>query len=182
MQACGQQPVEHRQLVGGQPPVVPPLQQPGVPTDANGNNHAAGTSNATSLAQRLQTISRFDQVVQRPEQQRDVDAVIGLSQRASIAHRRRESPAPQGLRDMFLQRIDQLHVVPVGRQPPRMDARRSADIQHSGGRLRQVTPDQLLRPEELQLPVPAAGQPVVLDVTVAVELLNGRIHSSMMDS
>jgi len=114
-------------------------------------------------------------VVERAEEECDVDARVRLIEVPRIADDSLDGADGGRLLDVFLDRIDQGDPMPVGREPARMRTGGTANIEYDGRR-RQPATQKFLRPEELQPAVAGPGQPIGFDVPVAVEGADERIE------
>jgi hypothetical protein len=118
-------------------------------------------------------VGGLGEVVERPEQQRDVGARVGKRQLARVAlHGGRERRPRLGdgggpsLLDVQRDRVDEVDLVAVGGQRQRVGARAAADVEHRGGRRGQEARQQLAGAQELQAaPVP---EPALLVAAVVV--------------
>jgi hypothetical protein len=61
------------------------LEQTGVPVDASGNYQSAGSGDAGGFGEGLGSVADLDQVVERAEEERHVDARVGLLEVPRVA-------------------------------------------------------------------------------------------------
>ena len=79
------------------------------------------------------------QVVERSEDQHDIEAVIGERQPAGIGNLRRQTSAGQPthcLVDVPRGDVEEVHAIAVGQQPIGMYSGAPADVENPGGRSR----------------------------------------------
>jgi hypothetical protein len=74
----------------------------------------------------------LDQVVERPEQQDDIERVVWLVELAGVSALRVESTCRAFLRvrDVEVDRVDEHHLVPDVGQPLGVQARAATDVEH----------------------------------------------------
>ncbi len=146
-----------------------PVQGRGEAGDGGGDEYAAGPEHPPGLGQGRQAVGAVGQVVERPEQEDRVGAVVGAAQRPRVPDGaagewvRRLGPGGL-LRLGNVQRhgVVQVHLVAQGGEPAGVDAGAPADVGDDRGRRRQEAPEDLLRPGELK-PPGALGQTARLE-------------------
>ena len=97
------------------------VQQPRVAADRGGGDDGAGPGDAHRLAQREHPILRLDEVIERPEQEHDVEAGVRRGQRSRVADARVHALDRRRPLDVLGHQVDERHVVPVASQPAGVD-------------------------------------------------------------
>jgi hypothetical protein len=104
------------------------------------------------FAQGSQAVLFLCQVINGTEQQDRIDGLTGWFEPACISDRDRSQRmlrllrrCSAGLLDVTGHGIDQMHLVPARGQPAGIGSSSAADIEHPGGRGRNVAEDQFLR-------------------------------------
>jgi hypothetical protein len=149
--------------------------------DRRDDHDASGAEHAARLAQRLRTVGRLGQVVERAEQQHGVGGPVFELERPRVAQPRADARRPR-LFDVQLDRVDQLDVVAALDQRDGVGARPAADVEDARRRRRQQPPEQVQR--ALALDPRPGRQPVALEpelvvrVEGVVEAAHGRASSS----
>lgn len=124
------------------------------PGDRDREQPTARTQHAQRLTQRQHSIVPIGQVVERSQQQDDIERPIRMGQRTGIPHLRGD-PRVGRLRllDVQVDRIHEMHVMPSLGDPARVHTRPTTDIQDAKrSTTRKVVVQQLLSARQLQRP------------------------------
>jgi hypothetical protein len=108
------------------------------------------------------------QVIERPEQQDGVEALVVERQLPRVADQRAREPKSRRLPDVSRHRIHQVHLVAARGQRRRVDTGPAADVGDRRGRRRQQALEQRLRADQLEPALGAAGQALGLLAAVVV--------------
>ena len=137
------------------------VQRPGGAGDRGREDEAAGLGDADGLGERASAVRCVGQVVERPEQERDVGGGVRLGEGARVAHRGGEA-ASAGSLDVRGHDVDQRDGVPVSLQPLGVRAGGEADVEAARRRRREPRAQQRLRTRQRE-PVrrrrPASSEP-----------------------
>jgi hypothetical protein len=140
--------------------------------DGRRGEQAAGAQRAPRLLQGAGAVGRLGEVVQRPEQEDHVGAVVVDRQRARIAEDDRGQRrvglgggGGAGLIDVQGHRVHEVHRVALGGQRQRVGAGRAADVEDRDGRRGQEAGQQLAGAQELE-PSPVGQAALLLSAVV----------------
>ena len=135
------------------------------------------------FVQRAKPLATLCQVIQRSEQEDGIDLSVCPVQPARIAAtdaRERSMRLGRRARPRLLEMqrhgIYQVHRVAACREPRRVLARATADVQHDRWRHRQVPQEQLFGPAAFELAFVAIEPLVLLSARVEVEHFAGRLR------
>jgi hypothetical protein len=112
------------------------IEQRREPVDRGNGDETTGTHDAARLPQRGESIASILKVIQRTENEDDVEALVGKHQPPGITDLGRQSSVSQvreGLCDVTWRDVDEMHVIPLVQQPPGMNTGPSADVQDTTG-------------------------------------------------
>lgn len=134
------------------------VERRGVAGDRRGQEHAAWSKHTPRLAKGGEAVVAFRQMIERTEEEDGVSESIGLGERPGIAHFARSKDAcgitPACLEDETLRRVDEVDLVPLGRESERIDPGSASNIDDSSRRWRRVPANQLQRAGALELERP----------------------------
>lgn len=134
------------------------VEQRGEPADGRDGDHATRPDDAPGFLEDSDAVGLFVQVVERAEDEHDVEAAAGERQPARVAYLRGEpsvAQAVQRLGDMAWGDIDEGDGMAVRQQPVGVHPGPAADVEDECGRGRQMPTKDLLGPYQLELGKPA---------------------------
>lgn len=121
------------------------------PRDRGSEDPSAGPHHSGGLAQRPYPLGAFDQVVERAEQQRDIQTAVRERQPTGIADQRLEGAVRPRLLDLFDDRIQQGDRMSGIGECRGMDPSRTADVSDPRSRMDPLG-DEFLRTLDSSLP------------------------------
>lgn len=145
----------------GERPARAGLQQRQITADPGSGKQPTRPQHPPGFTKSQRPITGINQVVQRPEQQHGVERGIRPAEAARIPHRSSNPTQGPSLRNMIGNNIDQVHGMPVGRKPLRVNPGTPTDVENPRT-TRQEPPKQFPRPQVLKPPVRRPGQPAPL--------------------
>jgi acetyl esterase/lipase len=154
----------------GQSTITAHLQERQVSADSSRDHLAPGPQDARRLGQCLGTLAPLYEVIERPQKQRHVDALIRMAQVPGVAYFDGDTVVRSSRLHMSWHEVDDMHRMAVCGEPCRVDAGAAADVEYPGLRSRHPSPDQLLRSQILQTPVRGPTQPRALEAAIDVVL------------
>jgi hypothetical protein len=125
-----------------------------------------GADHASSLFERLQPITTFDQVVERTQHEYCIERLVVVFQVASIADLARDRARASGRKfaspcDLRRDRIDDMHTMTVLGKPRRVNPGCTTDVENPKLLRREMPADDLLSSQQLEL-TEALAKPTTL--------------------
>ncbi len=138
------------QQLGGESGVHGVVLEQAVPADSGGGDDPAGPGDADGLGEGGHPVGPGREVVERAEEQYDVEGRVLGGQGPGVTEFGRAGGVRGGLREVLRYGVHEVHGVAVLGEPAGMGAGAAAYVEDPGRPGRQEGPDQLLGPQEFE--------------------------------